>query len=68
MEIGSFLREIADNWMLVAMFTLFLGCILWAFRPGSRQDHEESANVPFRHDDKPAEDPVSDAYGKEAQP
>ncbi|MEL6642960.1 MAG: cbb3-type cytochrome c oxidase subunit 3 [Pseudomonadota bacterium] len=67
MEASSLLRELADNWMLVAMFTLFLGCILWAFRPGSRKAHEESANVPFLHDDKPADDPVSDANGKEAK-
>ncbi|MEM9474332.1 MAG: cbb3-type cytochrome c oxidase subunit 3 [Pseudomonadota bacterium] len=67
MQESSLLRELADNWMLLAMFTLFIGAVLWPFRPGSRKDHDEAANIPFAHDDKPADDPVSDAHGKEAQ-
>ena len=53
MNSSSFLSEIADNWMLVAMFTLFMGAILWAFRPGSRAVHKETANIPFRNEDYP---------------
>ncbi len=53
MESSSFLSEVADNWMLLAMFTLFVGAILWAFRPGSRAVHKETANIPFRNDDFP---------------
>ena len=50
----TFLQEIADNWLLVSMFTLFVGAILWAFRPGSRAVHKETSSIPFRNDDYPA--------------
>lgn len=50
----SFLRELADSWALLAMFGFFLCIVIWAFRPGSNKTHEEIANIPFRHDDKPA--------------
>jgi cytochrome c oxidase cbb3-type subunit 4 len=50
------LREIADSWVLLAMFAFFVGAVFWAFRPGSRTAHSDAANVPFRHEDKPARD------------
>lgn len=56
METYSFLRELADSWALLAMFGVFLGIVLWAFRPGSNKVHQETASIPFRHDDKPAAD------------
>ena len=49
------LREIADSWVLLMMFVFFLACVLWAFRPGSRKVHRDTADIPFRHDDAPAE-------------
>jgi cytochrome c oxidase cbb3-type subunit 4 len=54
METYSLLREIADSWVLLALFTFFIAAVIWAFRPGSRAVHRDSANIPFRHDDKPA--------------
>lgn len=53
MENTSLLSQMADNWMLLAMFTLFVGAILWALRPGSRDVHHETANIPFRNEDHP---------------
>ncbi|SLN33989.1 cbb3-type cytochrome oxidase subunit 3 [Roseisalinus antarcticus] len=50
------LREIADSWVLLMMFAVFLGAGLWAWRPGSRELHDDAAQVPFRHEDKPAGD------------
>ncbi|WP_425051435.1 cbb3-type cytochrome oxidase subunit 3 [Psychromarinibacter sp. S121] len=47
------LREIADSWVLLILFAFFVGAVLWAFRPGSRQAHQDSANIPFRHEDRP---------------
>ena len=47
-------REIADSWVLLLMVAFFLGAILWAFRPGSRAAHDDSAAIPFRHEDRPA--------------
>jgi cytochrome c oxidase cbb3-type subunit 4 len=38
------------------MFVFFIGVVVWAFRPGSRKIHEDTANIPFRYDDKPAGD------------
>lgn len=61
------LREIADSWVLLALFAVFIGAVLWAFRPGSREVHRDIANIPFRHDDKPASDSDSDGYLKEAR-
>ncbi|UWQ13703.1 cbb3-type cytochrome c oxidase subunit 3 [Aliiroseovarius sp. M344] len=56
MDTYSLLREIADSWVLLAMFIFFLAVVAWAFRPGSRKVHEETASIPFRHEDKPAGD------------
>ena len=47
-------REIADSWVLLAMFVFFVGAILWSWRPGSRATHKDAADVPFRHEDAPA--------------
>jgi len=33
METYSFLREIADSWVLLAMFAYFIGAGIWAFLP-----------------------------------
>lgn len=54
MDTYSILREIADSWVLLAMFIFFLGVIVWAFRPGSRKVHEETSQIPFRNEDRPA--------------
>ncbi|ASP20860.1 Cbb3-type cytochrome oxidase component FixQ [Antarctobacter heliothermus] len=54
METYSFLRQLADSWALLVMFAIFVGIVIWAFRPGSRKVHEDIANIPFRHDDRPA--------------
>lgn len=53
MENTSLLSQIAENWMLVAMFTLFICAILWALRPGTRALHSDTANIPFRNEDHP---------------
>lgn len=55
-DVYTIFRAIADSWVLLAMFVFFVGVIAWAFRPGSRQIHEDTAGIPFRHEDKPAGD------------
>lgn len=69
MEQYSFLRQFADSWMLLFLTLFFVGVIVWAFRPGSGRAHEDSANIPFRHDSKPAggDDARNDAHSKEAR-
>ena len=54
MEHYSFLRQLADSWALLAMFAFFAGIVIWAFRPGSKDWHADAANIPLRHEDKPA--------------
>jgi len=54
METYSMLRQFADSWMLLALFVFFVGVVFWVFRPGARKKYEEPANIPFRHEDKPA--------------
>ena len=56
MQEYSFLRELADSWALLGMFAFFMGIVFWALRPGSKAVHADTANIPFRHDDRPAAD------------
>jgi cytochrome c oxidase cbb3-type subunit 4 len=60
MDTYSFLRELADSWVLLALFLFFLGVFVFAWRPGSRPLHEDAGRVPFRHDDRPLSDPATD--------
>ncbi|NKB26655.1 MAG: CcoQ/FixQ family Cbb3-type cytochrome c oxidase assembly chaperone [Rhodobacteraceae bacterium] len=59
MDTYSFLRELADSWVLLALTLFFLGVVLWAFRPGSRAQHRDTANIPFRNEDAPDQSEVS---------
>ena len=54
MDTYSWLRELADSWVLLALTVFFIGVVVWALRPGSRPLHDDAAQVPFRHE-APAE-------------
>ncbi|MGC9417712.1 MAG: cbb3-type cytochrome c oxidase subunit 3 [Rhodovulum sp.] len=54
METYSAIREFAHSWALLALVLFFLGVIAWVFRPGSTKEYRDTADIPFRHDDKPA--------------
>jgi len=54
-------REIADSWVLLVLVSFFFAAVVWAFRPGSRGTHADTANIPFRHEERPA------AAGEEAR-
>ncbi|MFV0384266.1 cbb3-type cytochrome c oxidase subunit 3 [Paracoccus sp. (in: a-proteobacteria)] len=54
MEHYSLLRQFADSWMLLLLTGFFVGVVLWAFRPGSRQEQQEAAESIFRHETRPA--------------
>lgn len=56
MDTYGIMRAFADSWFLVAMFAFFLGAALFVFRPGANKVHKDIANIPFRHEDKPAGD------------
>ncbi|MCT8161774.1 cbb3-type cytochrome c oxidase subunit 3 [Pseudoruegeria sp. SHC-113] len=68
MDTYSITRQFADSWMLLAMFVFFLGVVVWVFRPGSSKEYKDTANIPFRHENKPADDFEADAQRKEARP
>ena len=54
MEEYTLLRQFADSWMLLMLFAFFIGVVVWVFRPGSNRVYRDTADIPFRHDDKPA--------------
>ena len=56
METYTFLRQLADSWMLLALFVFFLGVIVWVFLPRNRAIHEDAASIPLRNDDRPLAD------------
>ena len=66
METYSLLREFADSWALLLLFLVFLGVIVWAFRPGSAKVHDEVANSIFRNDKTPAKADDPNSHVKEA--
>ena len=50
METYTFLRELADSWVLLAMTLFFLGAVLWTFRPSARDVHRDTASIPLRNE------------------
>ncbi len=65
----SFLRTLADSWVMLAIFAFFIGTVIWAFRPGSTEAYAETVNIPFRHEDKPAgEGDIPGADPEEGKP
>ncbi len=51
MDYSAF-RNFADSWGLLYLFILFLGIVLFTFRPGSRRKADEISQIPFRGDDE----------------
>lgn len=50
METYTLMRHFADSWGLLAMVIFFIGVILFAFRPGSREMAEDAAQIPLKED------------------
>ena len=46
----DWLRELADSWVLVAMFAFYLICIGWAFRPGGKRANKRAKHSIFEKD------------------
>ena len=46
------------------MTVFFLGVIVWAFRPGSKATHRDTANIPFRNETTPARDTIAGGTGR----
>ena len=52
----TIMRVFAGSWGMMFLLLSFLGVILFTLRPGSRAVHRDTANIPFRYDDRPAGD------------
>ncbi|WP_213685402.1 cbb3-type cytochrome c oxidase subunit 3 [Roseicyclus sp.] len=57
----TILQIIARSWGALFMLVVFLGVIVFTLRPGSRRLHSDIANIPFRHDDRPAPEDAAQA-------
>ena len=44
------LRIFADSWGLVYLAVVFVGVVIWAFRPGSKKHYEDAARIPLKED------------------
>ena len=44
------MREFADSWGLLFLTLFFVGVVLFAFRPGSKKNAEEAAQIPLKDD------------------
>ena len=70
MDTYSFLRQLADSWALVVLFAIFVGVVIWVWRPGARRLHDDAASSIFRNESKPATGPRPDesrATGREEE-
>lgn len=54
MDIYSLMRQFADSWALLVLFTVFLGVILFVYRPGARAMQDDAARSIFRNESRPA--------------
>jgi cytochrome c oxidase cbb3-type subunit 4 len=50
METYTAMRHFADSWGLVFMFVVFVGVVLFMFRPGGKKAAERAAQIPLKED------------------
>ena len=50
MDTYSLLRQIADSWVLLAMFAFFIGAGIWAFLPSQSAARHDASMIPLRDD------------------
>ena len=53
METYTFLRELADSWVMLGIFGFFIGAAIWAFLPSQNSARKDASMIPFRNE-KPA--------------
>ena len=44
------LRQMADSWGLLYLFLLFIGVVLFAFRPSAKRRYDAAAKIPLKED------------------
>ncbi|MFO1088630.1 MAG: cbb3-type cytochrome c oxidase subunit 3 [Hyphomicrobiales bacterium] len=52
METYTAMRHFADSWGLLGMFLVFIGVIVFVFRPGSAKQYQHDAMIPLRDDEE----------------
>ena len=67
MDRYSFLRQLADSWVLLVLTLVFLGVVVFAFRPGARRVQRDAAESIFRNETKPAPAPMPAPGEKEVE-
>ncbi|MEH6652860.1 cbb3-type cytochrome c oxidase subunit 3 [Loktanella salsilacus] len=72
MDTYTFMRQLADSWILLAMFGFFASAAIWAFLPSQRRAREDASMIPFRNDSAPKASPDAcadqDAPNPKGQP
>ena len=53
MDTYTFMRQLADSWILLAMFGFFTSAAVWAFLPSQRRARDDASMIPFRNDIAP---------------
>lgn len=53
MDTYSLLRQFADSWVLLAMFTFFIAVAIWAFLPSQSAARRDASLIPLRNDTHP---------------
>ncbi len=53
MDNSSLFQQLADNWLLVSMFSFFIGVAVFAVLPSQRAAREDASMIPFRNDTIP---------------
>lgn len=61
----TIMQIIARSWGALFMFAVFLGVIAFTLRPGSCGLHRDIADIPFRHDDRPAPQDAAQAQTRQ---
>jgi cytochrome c oxidase cbb3-type subunit 4 len=56
----TLLRELADSWFMLLMFSFFIGVILFAYRPGTKTAYDRLRSLPLQDDDVLVEDRSGD--------
>ncbi len=54
MDSYTFLRQLADSWILLVLTLVFVGVVLFVWRPGARRLQRDAAESIFRNETKPA--------------
>ncbi|SDE28298.1 cytochrome c oxidase cbb3-type subunit 4 [Paracoccus isoporae] len=54
MDTYGLMRQFADSWALLGLCLIFLGVLVWVWRPGARKAHDAAAASIFRNETRPA--------------